>query len=297
MLRPWARTAAERGRLQPLVEIGGLLPPEIHGLVRSLGLELSRVVEITSLPGLATPRRTWRLELDGAGVAKGRLVRDLRTAEAMERWLPLLPGARFPRLLARQGVATLEAWRAGCPCRDSGVSVLEAAGSLLREVHGLLETQEIAANDRRLEKWGEGTETWIETLRLGGALTEGLARSLLQTTRELRPRGATWGLRHGDFCLENLIESENGLCCIDNVTVGPGILESDLGHTFYRWPMQPRAREAFLAGYRHAEVLSHFLEHEDFWIIASALLGAVRRLRGKTGGLEAPLRILESRVR
>jgi hypothetical protein len=265
-------------------------------LLERAGLEVSRSEEITPLPGNTTPRRTFRIQLTDGRVMKGRIVRDAATASRMQRWLPLLPEDRFPPLLATRGTATLEAWCPGRSCREADDSALEASGALLGEIHGLLEREELSSSDARLTSWFEDLERWIEELRRGGSLSDEYAGRVLERAVDTRPARATWGLRHGDFCAENLLVSDRGLCCIDNVTVAPGILESDLAQTCYRWPMTTRERERFLLGYRRHAAPTTFLDHEGFWMIAAALRAAAIRLRGNTGALEAPLRVLEQHV-
>jgi len=224
---------------------------------------------------------------------KGRIVRDAAAASRMERWLPALPEDRFPRLLATRGVATLEAWCPGRPCREADPSTLETSGALLGQIHGLIEREEVSSSDDRLTGWFEDIESWVDQLRRGGLLGDEHAGRVLARAAETRPRHATWGLRHGDFCAENLVVGDRGLCCIDNVSVSPGILDGDLAQTFYRWPMTTRERECFLRGYRRFAVPTTFLENESFWMIAASLRSASIRLRGNTGCLDAPLRVLK----
>jgi hypothetical protein len=296
--RAWARTRGDAGevpwRRAPGAKTG--LPPALAALLESEALEASHSEEITPLPGGTTPRRTFRIELADGRVVKGRIVRDAATASRMQRWLPMLPEASFPRLLATRGAATLEAWCSGSPCRAVDDSTLETSGALLGEVHGLIGREEVSSNDARLIGWFEDIECWIEELRRAGTLSDGFAGRVLERTAETRPAQATWGLRHGDFCAENLVIGDRGLCCIDNATVAPGILESDLAQTFYRWPMTTRERESFLRGYRRHAAPEMFREHEGFWMVAAALRAVAIRRRGGTGALEAPLRVLERHV-
>jgi hypothetical protein len=296
--RARARTRGETRKVpwQREIDRKACFPPDLSALLEREGLEVSRSEEITPLPGHTTPRRTFRIELTDGRVVKGRIVRDAETASRMQRWLPLLPEDRFPRLLATRGTATLEAWSSGRPCREADDSTLETSGALLGEIHGLLEPEEVSASDDRLTAWFKDIEGWIEELRRGGSLSDEYAGRVLARAGDTRPARATWGLRHGDFCGENLVVSDRGLCCIDNATVAPGILESDLAQTFYRWPMTARKRERFLLGYRRHAVPTRFLEHEGFWTIAAALRSATVRLRGDTGAIDAPLRVLEQHV-
>jgi len=293
--RAWARIRGEVGEVPWQPEIGSkaCLPPDLSALLETAGLEVSHSEEITPLPGSTTPRRTFRLQLTDGRVIKGRIVRDAGAASRMQRWLPMLPEERFPPLLATSGTATLEAWYPGRPCREADDSMLETAGALLGEIHGLLEREQVSSSDDRLIGWFEDIERWIEELRLGGSLSDEHAGRVLARAADTRPPHATWGMRHGDFCGENLVIGDRGLCCIDNVSVAPGILESDLAQTFYRWPMTARERERFLLGYQRHAVPTTFLDHECFWMIAAALRSASIRLRGNTGGIEAPLRVLK----
>jgi hypothetical protein len=292
--RAWARSRGEAGGVPWQRENDGedCLPPELSALLEREGLAVSRSEEITPLPGDTTPRRTFRIQLTDGRVTKGRIVRDAGAASRMQRWLPMLPEDRFPRLLATRGAATLEAWCSGRPCREADDSTLEKSGALLSEIHGLIEREEVSSSDDRLAGWFQDIERWIEELRRAGSLSDEQAGRVLARADETRPARATWGLRHGDFCGENLVVSDRGLCCIDNVSVGPGILESDLAQTFYRWPMTTRERERFLLGYRQHAVPTAFLDHECFWMIAAASRSAAARLRGNTGAIEAPLRVL-----
>ena len=296
--RAWARTRDETRKVpwQHEIDQKACFPPELAALLESSGLEASGGEEITPLPGDATPRRTFKIQLTDGRVMKGRIVRDAATASRMQRWLPALPEERFPRLLATRGAATLEAWCSGHPCREVDDSIMETSGALLGEIHGLLEREEVSSSDDRLASWFEDIERWIEELRRGGSLGDEYAGRVLERAAETRPERATWGLRHGDFCGENLVIGDRGICCIDNVTVAPGILESDLAQTFYRWPMTTQERECFLLGYRRHALPTTFLDHEGFWMIAAALRAAAIRLRGNTGAIEAPLRVLEQHV-
>jgi hypothetical protein len=83
---------------------------------------------------------------------------------------------------------------------------------------------------------------------------------------------------------------------VDNTTVGPGILESDLAQTLYRWPMTAREREGFLAGHRRRAPPTRFEEDEPFWRIAVALRAAAYRQREGIGDVLVPLRELARHV-
>jgi Ser/Thr protein kinase RdoA (MazF antagonist) len=205
----------------------------------------------------------------------------------MQRWLPLLPADRFARLLAADGRASLENWCRGPAARADHRATIETAGGMLGALHGLIEQEVVEDHDDRWLAWCQRLDGWIEELSAAGRLRdpEGV-RARLAATRPVR---ATWGLMHGDFCLENLVVGEDGLCCIDNVTVAPGLLQADLAQTFYRWSMTDEHREVFLEHYAlHADP-SDYREHATFWHVAAALQSAAWRSREGCAGIEVPL--------
>jgi aminoglycoside phosphotransferase (APT) family kinase protein len=168
---------------------------------------------------------------------------------------------------------------------------------MLARLHAAADREEVAADDARLAAWFESVDGWFEELeRLGVLGAEDRDRAARRTRLE-RPARATWGLQHGDFCGENLVVTDAGLCCVDNTTLGPGLLESDLAQTFYRWPMDGPTRRRFLAGYaRHASPDS-FLADEPYWRAAGALRAAAFRGREGAGPVDVPLRELARHVR
>ncbi len=228
---------------------------------------------------------------------KGRSARDARCAAQLQRWLPLLPKERFPTLLAVSNAASLESWCPGQPCTEPDDALRESSGVMLSELHRLIELEDVRCGDARLSGWFDEAERWTRALHEGGHLDGEAARRVLARIGDARPDQATWGLTHDDFCLENLVFSEHGLCCVDNITVAPGILESDLAQTFYRWPMSGAERESFLRGYGAGAVATGFLDHERFWMIAVTLRAAEWRMRRNTGRIDIPLAVLDRYAR
>jgi hypothetical protein len=272
------------------------LDPALGELLEEERLAVARATEITALPGTDAPRRTYRIDLEDGRRLKGRIVSGPDRAERMRRWLPALPKGRFPVLLAAAGSATLESWIPGFSCRESDEAAAETAGALLSLVHQSLVPERLSESEPRFAAWCADAERWLSELRTAGHLDDALARRVGDHLEGLRPMSATWGLRHGDLCAENLVHGAAGLCCIDNVTVAPGLIESDLAQTFYRWPMTPSQRERFLRGYGRGEAAVSFLRHEDFWIITAALRAGAFRLRHRAPAIGVPLDVLSQRV-
>lgn len=82
-----------------------------------------------------------------------------------------------------------------------------------------------------MRAWWREVSDSLASLRHAGLLDDGLAARARARLEEAPTAGAPWGLGHGDFSLDNLITGDAGLCCIDNATVAPGLLESDLAQT------------------------------------------------------------------
>lgn len=285
---PWRRT-----RRRPALPG---LPPALAALLAGGGLAALRTKGVTRLPGAHPRGRSYWIRLSDGRELKGRVLPDEARAAALERWLPHLPTAGFPRLLAREGVATLEEWRAGGPCRRDDAALPEAAGALLGEIHAAVDREPLAPDADRLAAWLQEVERRIAALQRTDLLGETRAARIREALREGRPGTATWGLQHGDFRPESLVSDGRTLQCVDNATIGPGLLEADLARTFCRWPLTAEQRERFLAGYRKHADPGGFEEHERFWTMAAALLAAeaVPGAGGPAG--DAARRLLEAHV-
>jgi aminoglycoside phosphotransferase (APT) family kinase protein len=153
-----------------------------------------------------------------------------------------------------------------------------------------------ALRDPRVEPSELDLEGWSAALRESGHLDPGWAGRVGAALRDGVPASATWGLRHGDLCAENLVAGPDGLACVDNATVRPGLLELDVAHSLYRWPLPPAARGRFLAGYDAEAPRAREARHDRFWGAAAALRAAAFRVRVGTEGVEVPLRELRRHV-
>jgi hypothetical protein len=287
---PW-----RRGPAPPQADAGPL-PAPLRTLLARHGLAAAHAEQITMLPGRAARPCCYRIDLVDGRTVKGRVLRTSAVAVRMRTWIPQLPAGRFPALLATHGVASLEAWAEGSACEASDAQTAEEAGELLGCVHATLAREGVGAADPACERWQHEAELHVDALRETGRLEAARAEELRARLRAGRARAASLGLRHGDFCVENLLRTGAGLCCIDNPTVRPGLLESDLAQTFRRWPMAPAQRERFLSGYRRHADPGLFLAHEDYWMISTALRSAAHRQRNRTAAVDEPLRLLERGV-
>lgn len=267
------------------------LPAE---LARLLSTRRMRAVDAQEITFLATPsgtRRTLRIRLADGRQVKGRL-HGASAIERMKRYLPLLTSCSFPQLLATSTHASLEAWCEGSPASQAEAATSAAAGALLAQVHAAMPQQQLAAESDLLAAWRTRALAQCELLERAGHLSSLLAQRVQRELEAQAPLRATQGLRHGDFCLENFVLAGGALWCVDNTTVGPGLLESDLAQTVYRWPMPPPQREAFFGGYGASEALSSFLERERYWMMSALLLALAWRHEHGIDGLDRPLALL-----
>jgi hypothetical protein len=268
-------------------------PAPLAGLLHREKLAVSAARPITTRPGRGTARQTFRLVLSDGRLMKGRIAHREDVGERMQRWLPRLPEHRFTQLVAAEGAASLETWCRG-PAASADDATIATAGDTLGAAHALVEREVLDEKDERWLAWLARLDGWVGELSRAGRL--GNIGELHARLAETRPAQATWGLAHGDFCLENLVVGEHGLCCVDNSTVAPGLLEADLGHTFSRWPMSDAERELFLEHYERHGDTAGYREHATFWHLAAALRSAAWRSREGCAGIEIPLAELARHV-
>ncbi|HEX5065430.1 MAG TPA: phosphotransferase [Myxococcota bacterium] len=265
------------------------LPDPLCALLARERLTVARAEEVTSLGRREGTRRTFRLELSGGALAKGRTHRTPEVAQRMARWIPFVAPHGYAALRGAHDTATLEEWVEGAPLDARDPDGAEQAGALLGACHGALPCEEIAASDPRLVAWWDDCVAWIAEIRAGAHLDGAEAERVASRLRALRPQSARWGLYHGDFHPDNLVVDAGRVRCVDNTTVRPHLLEVDPGFAFNRWPLDGALRERFLRGYRRHADPSRFLADEPFWRISAAVRSAAYRVRERSGNVELPL--------
>lgn len=253
-----------------------------------LGRHERSVVSCEPITGITAPairQRTYMLTLKDGTRLKTRRLSSPKAVATMDRWLGRLAHRAFPRPLAVAGARVLEPWVDGLPL--SAITLyrghFHSAGRILAALH----TRNPAhiAHRRTIERRLDSLSVDLERLRLAGVLTPAESRRYERTARSTAPAWEAWGLVHWDFCADNLVQTRGGdIVSVDNVDVSPGALDLDLGRTFTRWPMHPRERRWFLAGYRRARSPEPFLRHEAFWAILAAV--ASLRYRLEVGSLQ-----------
>jgi Ser/Thr protein kinase RdoA (MazF antagonist) len=222
-------------------------------------------------------------------------------AERAEAILREVDDPRFPRVLGRHGALLVEEWVEGTPL-EAGAATdahLAEAGDLLGRLHARATFSGAPLPVRReTAPLVAETASYLFDLRAVGAIDRDGARRLLEEAGESDPGEAETGICHDDLCAENMVVDAGGrLRVVDNERVSLAPLDGDLARTFYRWPMDARARERFLAAYAEHRNPGRALRDEPFWtlvtVVRSAHVRVIRLRRGEAKPLAALAALLE----
>ena len=273
---------------------------DLWALIRAAGAPLRSGWVLTTLPSPTVAHASLRLTLADGRTVKGRRVERPDQAARMAAIVAGLDPRAFPRILARRGAALLEEWVDGrrLPARP-GLDVIERAGALLAAVHRTPPPAGLGVHGppdppRRLAL----LLRQADELERRGALSAALARQARAVAEAAAPRTCATGVIHRDFCAENLVLDRAGrLHVVDNETLQIGAYDFDLARTWYRWPLGPRGRAAFLCGYQRRRSLRSYLAHFPFWAVGVLVDTALYRVRAGTAHPEVPLRRLRALVR
>jgi predicted glycosyltransferase len=280
-----------RALLETLVAAG----PDLRALARARG-PLRAIEPLTRRPSPRSTRAACKLAFADGSRSKGRRLRDPERARRVERLLAAA-GDGFPRVLARRGDALLLEWIDGTPLDALPVvpaDVLRGAGELLGALHRL-----------DADGWSDGPlpgpadafarlERDLAALASAQALDAERVRRVLESAAAQRPRRASVGFVHRDFCAENLaLAAPGGLVSIDNASLDLGPHDLDLARTWVRWPLSREERAHFAGGYEKHRGLDDFLAHFAFWASCSLVHTAAKRLRLRAPDAREPLERLE----
>jgi Ser/Thr protein kinase RdoA (MazF antagonist) len=266
--------------------------PDLRALLERCGAPLANGHELTRLRSSVLERPAWRLELADGRALKGRIFADEGEAERFCALHRLLPERGFPQLVDRQGRAVLLEWVVGSPPpARPGARLLRDCGRLLGELHRATvpkaEAERLASPASRLPYPLDGE---LRTIAEAGWLEPGEAERLLAVSERARPEAPEAGLTHLDVCPDNLVVQPAGRpVLIDNATLSLAPLDHDLGRTWYRWPMDPPQREAFLSGYRERRATDAFQAAFPYWRICGLAFSAWLRVTRETGDVSTPV--------
>ena len=206
-----------------------------------------------------------------------------------------------PGVWSRSGTALLAQWvdgdcLSGVDCTGAD---LRRCGALQALVHSRpVPEQRTPRPDDTLRRAQRNFQRPVEELVESNVLGSAEARHAQEIATRFAPRSVTVAFILGDFCAENIVQRDSGeLCFVDTETLSIGACEYDLGRTWYRWPMTPVERAAYLDGYREHRSPVEFLEHFPYWAITALVAGAVFRSRQRADTTSVPVSRLRALVR
>jgi aminoglycoside phosphotransferase (APT) family kinase protein len=301
------------GRTRPAVEPPpsaweAWLGSALRSLVAGLGSPVAFVERITGL-GREPDRlpQTFRLTLADGRVLKGRRHGTARVARRFATLARLLDGVPLSRILAATGEATLEEWVDGRPLgRPTDGDVVDPeglarwAGDVLGRLHRTSidpvadAFSDLDGPDQRLDT----LEAALGDLARRDAVSTDMARRLASQAREAQPPDAlAYGFVHGDLAPENIVVGPGGPILVDNTTLSVAALDEDLARTWYRWPMRPPHRTAFVEAYARHRAIDRFRRHFDFWMILALAEAACYRFEAAPRSASVPLERLRAMAR
>lgn len=265
----------------------------MEALVRSLDVPL---VEVTPLHGRGYPgyrTRSFRLRLADGRVLKGRECVSRNRAVAIEYVLRRVDHLGLPRLLGRAGRALLTEWVEGrAPAdHDWTPARLRECGALLACFHGVPVPEDSPrSRPHTIAARRAKYESDLSMLVRAGALEEREAQRAFTRAMEEEPQHCSLSFVHRDFCAENMVIRPSGaVMVVDNETLAVDACEHDLGRTWYRWPMEPEQRDAFLAGYEEHRSAREFVRHQGYWTLLALAGAAVFRRSQSAAAADVPL--------
>jgi hypothetical protein len=271
----------------------------MHDLSRQLGEDLWSLVQaVPSLLVAATPlgalsdSPAFRLQFADGRVLKGRHLPSAMEAERIDYILRCVNHPSFPKVLARHHTAILSDWIDGTPLDRVPLTadLARRCGALHGLLHGTPLPPENPYRPHTERRSAAGLRHGLDQFVRGGLIEAGEARALLALALDHAPATSAVGFVHCDFCSENIVRRESGnLCAVDSDALTVDALDYDLGRTWYRWPMSPSLRAAYLAGYDSVRSSRDFVTHFAHWAIAAAIAGAVFRLRRQPQSTDVPL--------
>jgi Ser/Thr protein kinase RdoA (MazF antagonist) len=239
----------------------------------------------------------FRLECAAGEVVKGRRTWTRGDARRITNIVAHLDSRRFQPVLAHRGSALLEQWVHGPCVRDLfvGEDLLVDGGRLLGSLHAVPAAP--AAGDGAATLHGLTRRLAQRLTHLGEAfLRPHDAAALLALARRTAPAAASAGFIHRDLCPENLVLRDAALCSVDNGLLTFGFHDLDLARTAYRWPLERRAFDVLLYGYRPFRDPSAFLRHRAFWTIYALAGAAIRLIDRRDARGAPPLEVLRERL-
>lgn len=281
------------GRVMSLPDLSHQLGDDLLVLVGTIS---SPLVEATPVSGVGYPGyqpSAFRLRFADGRVLKGRRFGSPSRAATVAYVSQHVDHPGFPQVLARSGRALLMEWVEGQSFNsaDCATEELRQCGALHGFMHnvpvpdGSLYQPRDTIQDRHA-KLERDLAVLVEARVLDKHETQ---RTFALAVRSA-PSSYAVGFVHRDFCAENLVRRPSGdVCVIDNETLAIDAYDYDLGRTWYRWPMTPWQREAYLDGYQCYRSAKDFLAYFPYWGIAAVVGAAVFRVQKQIDAASLPI--------
>jgi thiamine kinase-like enzyme len=276
---------------QHIEELVALVREKMGGAVRSCRL-------ITSLHSRIF-RRAYRVELESGRILKVRQFWSEARAGEIEKFLGILKGRHFPKVLSRYGSTLILEWIKGetLTTLPADSELLRRCGRLLAWIH-LVPADSEEDDSIQIAHLVPRMLTLAEVLRSWGLISPAECEKLAQMLRQGRPRSTRLCMIQGDFCGENLVKTEDGeIYSIDNEALSLGSPEADLARALLRWGLSEEQENAFLTGYRQLRSTDEFDWQKCFWALVSLLRSVKFRYRSREGDYRPALRHLQEILR
>lgn len=250
---------------------------------RALGIDMVSATALANAAPFTRRPRSFRIGTADGGLVKIRFGRRAVIVDRAAALSAALGDARVLPPLARAGRVTAETWVEGTDLASVRLSArqIDAAATLLASLHCF--TGPLGEHLPRPHSTGpvlRHAERHLSDLVGGGLVTATEGRSLRAILGRL-PDHSAWGLMHGDFCGENLVQRPDGVVVsVDHEGLGRGFIEYDVARTWYRWDLPVTAGRRFGRSYRVASgSVPPTGAEQRAWRAAAAVKGAHLRYR------------------
>jgi Ser/Thr protein kinase RdoA (MazF antagonist) len=248
---------------------------EIVEAVDRLGHRIREIVALKPIEPRKRGRSAHRVELEGGGRIKARVLESDAAVQELLRMREGLEPAFVPAL-AGHGRVLLEAWVEGeLLSEHEARSRIGDAGALLGRLHAA--TPPSAAPSMSTAPRRRQAELGLQSLEEAEKLASREVAALRLSLERLDPGSSPVALVHRDFCAENMLIDDSGrLRVFDNELIELGPAGLDLGRSLHRWPMSVAEQRQFLAAYRSSAPRDP--GPIAFWILVAVVWSARVRL-------------------
>ena len=282
-------------------ELTQQLGDDLLVLLRTFNAPLTEVAPLSGVGYPGYQPSAFRLRFADGRILKARRFGNTKRAATVEHVSQHLDHQGFPKVLARSGSALLMEWIEGQPLNlaEYGPGLLRACGALQGFMHSVPVPPDSPYRPHdTIQDWHSRLQHGLGELAEAQVLEKHEARRAFDAAMRYAPSSYAVGFVHRDFCAENLVLRRSGqVCAIDNEALAVDPYDYDLGRTWYRWPMNPLEREAYLKGYDGYRSSRDFLVHFPYWGIAALAGAAAFRLHKHVDAASVPIMRLRALLR